>query len=140
MDWTDIRNEYITTDTSYRKLAEKHNVSFASISNIAKVENWVDLRKQAYDKTITKFIEKSAESEANKQVRNLQRVEELKEQVLDKCFEILPTVSDTKELRAITQSVLDIEAMFEPKVENTIDMTKFDEIVTFINAQGEAEE
>ena len=30
-DWQAIKTEYITTDTSYRKLAQKHGVSYQAI-------------------------------------------------------------------------------------------------------------
>lgn len=48
IDWEIIKNEYLTTDTSYRKLAKKYNVNQATISTRAKKENWVGL-KQAFN-------------------------------------------------------------------------------------------
>ena len=35
-DWQAIKTEYITTDTSYRKLAEKYGVSRVQIGTVGK--------------------------------------------------------------------------------------------------------
>lgn len=59
MDWNAIKTEYITTSISYRKLAEKHNVSKVTLSHRAKQEKWVELRKQHNDKIITKSVRKA---------------------------------------------------------------------------------
>lgn len=55
-DWQKIKTEYITTDTSYRKLAQKYGVSRVQIGNVGRDENWVELRRQHLDKTMTKAV------------------------------------------------------------------------------------
>ena len=55
-DWQSIKTEYITTDTSYRKLAQKYGVSRVQIGNVGRDENWVELRRQHLDKTMTKAV------------------------------------------------------------------------------------
>ena len=55
-DWQKIKTEYITTNTSYRKLAKKHGVHYNAIANKAKQEKWVAQRNQFYDSTVTKTI------------------------------------------------------------------------------------
>ena len=50
MDWIKIKNEYINGNISYRKLAEKYNVTVRQIANVAKAENWVELRKEQRNK------------------------------------------------------------------------------------------
>ena len=45
-DWSKIEAEYITTDTSYRKLADKYNVDQATIARKAKKEDWVSKRQR----------------------------------------------------------------------------------------------
>lgn len=65
-DWAAIKTEYITTDTSYRKLAKKYDMSQTQISSIGKAEGWVELRKQYLSKTVTKAISKASEKEASK--------------------------------------------------------------------------
>lgn len=55
-DWQKIKTEYITTDTSYRKLAQKYGIDSAVIGRRAKSEEWVKLRQQHIDKTQTKTL------------------------------------------------------------------------------------
>lgn len=56
-DWLKIKTEYITTDTSYRKLAEKYGVHYQTICARSKAEGWILLREQYQNRTITKTVE-----------------------------------------------------------------------------------
>ena len=56
VDWTKIKAEYIAGGTSYRKLAGKYSVSLTTLQRKAKDEGWIDLRRQAEDKTTTKIV------------------------------------------------------------------------------------
>ena len=58
--WEKIKAEYISGDISYRQLAKKHGVSFATLSAKAKKESWCECRKQAQDKATTEIIQKTA--------------------------------------------------------------------------------
>ena len=80
MDWNKIKTEYVTSDTSYRLLAEKYGVSRVQIGNVGKKEGWVDLRRQYLDSVLTKGLEKETEKAANR----LARVNELTDRLLDK--------------------------------------------------------
>ena len=44
VDWDELKKEYITTDTSYRKLSEKYGVSQSTLRKVAAKEQWVQLR------------------------------------------------------------------------------------------------
>ena len=68
-DWQAIKTEYITTDTSYRKLAEKYGITHVQISRVGKAEGWVELRKQYVSKTLAKTLEKTSERQARKAAR-----------------------------------------------------------------------
>lgn len=68
-DWLKIKTEYITTDTSYRKLAEKYGVSKAQIYKVGGEEGWVELREQYRSKTIAKTVEKISEKKAQQAAR-----------------------------------------------------------------------
>ena len=65
-DWQAIKTEYITTDTSYRKLAEKYGVSYNAIGNRSRQENWQDLRDQHLSKTMTKTMNVIASKQAER--------------------------------------------------------------------------
>ena len=67
-DWQSIKTEYITTDTSYRKLAQKYGVSYVQIGNVGREENWVELRKQHLDKTLTKSMNAIGTKQAERTV------------------------------------------------------------------------
>ena len=61
VDWTAIKNEYISTRTTYAKLAEKYGVSSRSVERMSSKENWKDQRA-AYVKMVTeKFMKKSTD-------------------------------------------------------------------------------
>lgn len=65
-DWKQIKTEYITTDTSYRKLAKKHNIPMSTLTRIAIKEQWVEARERYKNKVVAKTVEKMANKEANK--------------------------------------------------------------------------
>ena len=68
-DWLSIKTEYITTDTSYRKLAEKHGLSRVQVGNVGKQEGWVDLRRQYLEETLTKTLDKAADIDSSRLAR-----------------------------------------------------------------------
>ena len=80
-DWTKIKSEYITTDkSSYRKLAEKYNISLGTLCKRAQRENWPALKQQSYDKKVSKTIA----SVEDKQVKKLERILSITDKLLDK--------------------------------------------------------
>ena len=79
-DWQAIKTEYITTDTSYRKLAQKYGIHYKVISERGKDEKWVELRSQHRDKTLTKTLGKIS----NKQADKMARIDNLADQILEK--------------------------------------------------------
>lgn len=79
-DWQAIKTEYITTDTSYRKLAQKHGIHYKVISERGKDEKWVELRSQHRDKTLTNALGKISNQQADK----LSRIDDLADKLLDK--------------------------------------------------------
>ena len=55
-DWKAIEAEYITTGSSYRKLAEKYGLDQATVARKAKREAWVSKRQQHASKTQAEII------------------------------------------------------------------------------------
>ena len=68
-DWQTIKTEYITTDTSYRKLGKKHGVNYTTVCQRGKAEGWVEMRKQYKQETLAKTLEKSSDREAGRLAR-----------------------------------------------------------------------
>ena len=79
-DWQAIKTEYITTQTSYRKLAQKHGVSYQAICHRSKEEGWIALREQHMNKTVTKAIDKISSKKADK----MARIDDLADKLLEK--------------------------------------------------------
>lgn len=79
-DWNQIKTEYITTNTSYRKLSNKYGVSFQAICHRSKEEGWIEQRELFKNRTVSKTIEKISEQ----QVERFSRIDSLAEQILKK--------------------------------------------------------
>ena len=79
-DWQAIKTEYITTDTSYRKLAQKYGVSTTQICNVGRDEKWVEQREQYLNKTVSKAIDKISSKKADK----MARIDDLADKLLEK--------------------------------------------------------
>ena len=83
-DWQAIKTEYITTDTSYRKLAEKYGIHYKVISERGKDEKWVELRSQHRDETLTKTLGKISDKQADMQADKIARIDDLADKLLEK--------------------------------------------------------
>ena len=116
-DWQAIKTEYITTDTSYRKLADKYGVSRVQIGNVGKDENWVELRRQHLDRTVSKTVAavesaqvnraKKMQSVADKLLLKIEAMVDRPEPLTEKAIRSLTAaVKDLKEIQSI-KSALD---------------------------------
>lgn len=76
-DWKKLRAEYIAGGTSYRKLADKHHVSFHTLRKRAADEKWKELRDKTATKTVTKIIEAESDKQAERMTRLLSVADEL---------------------------------------------------------------
>ena len=106
-DWQAIKTEYITTQTSYRKLAQKYGVSHVQIGNVGKEEKWVELRRQHLDSTFTKTVEKISQQEANRAAK----IHSVADKLLQKIEAMVDNgnVCTEKGLRALTAAVKDLK-------------------------------
>lgn len=108
-DWQAIKTEYITTQTSYRKLAQKYGVSYQAICHRSKEEGWIDLREQHKNKTISKTLEKISQQEANRAAR----IHTVADKLLDKIEAMVDAVEPedipAKAIRALTAAVKDLK-------------------------------
>ena len=95
-DWQAIKTEYITTDTSYRKLAQKYDVHHAVIGQRAKAEKWVELRRQHIDKTQTKALN----TISNKQAERAAKLIGVSDLLLDKVKGLLEADKDIQMIRS----------------------------------------
>lgn len=84
-DWAKIEAEYITTDTSYRRLAEKYGVDQATIARKAKKEDWVSKRQQHISTTQAKIIA----ADAQQKVERASRLKNVADKLLDRVEDIV---------------------------------------------------
>ena len=106
-DWQAIKTEYITTDTSYRKLAQKYGVNITNIAKRASAEGWVEARKQYTNKTQLKTLEKISNQKANRAAK----MQTVADKLLNKIEAMVDSgrPMDTKAIRALTAAVKDLK-------------------------------
>ena len=79
-DWQKIKTEYITTDTSYRKLAQKYGVNPTTIAKRASKEGWQSERQHQASKTLSKVLAVDSKKKADR----LTRIQDATDRLLDK--------------------------------------------------------
>ena len=106
-DWQAIKTEYITTDTSYRKLAQKYGVNVTNIAKKASSEGWVEQRKQYANETQLKTLAKISQQEANRAAK----IHSVADKLLLKIEAMVESGEplDTKGIRALTAAVKDLK-------------------------------
>ena len=106
-DWQAIKTEYITTDTSYRKLAQKYGISTTQICNVGRDEKWVEQREQFLNKTTAKTLEKISQQEADRAAK----IHNVADKLLLKIEALVDSgrSMDTKGIRALTAAVKDLK-------------------------------
>jgi len=120
VDWIAIKNEYINTNISYRKLAEKWKISLGSIQRKSKKEDWYNLREKCRYKTNTKVIQKTQEkiieNEVNRMATLLAISDDVTEQLAVAAAQVRDDEGtvDTYKLRQIVQSLKDMREIIEP--------------------------
>lgn len=123
VDWIQIKNEYINTEISQRKLAEKYGISFPTLRDRAKREEWKISRGEQRDKIMTVTLKKTADKIVKSEVDRLTNILNLTDKLtpkIEKAIEQLETmivngesidtgVVDTYRMRQIVQSLKDLK-------------------------------
>lgn len=108
-DWQAIKTEYITTNTSYRKLAEKYGVNYRTICVRSKQEGWIAQREQHINRTTTKTLDAISDKQVDR-AANLISVSDL---LLGKVKSLLETdaevLNDTQAMKHISGVLKDIK-------------------------------
>lgn len=107
-DWQAIKTEYITTDTSYRKLAEKHGISRVQVANVGKDEGWVELRRQYLAETLSKTLDAMSDAEAARAARILTLTDKIIDRIEALVEDAKPAELRGQTLRNLTAAVKDI--------------------------------
>ena len=137
-DWQKIKTEYITTDTSYRKLAEKYGVHYNAIANRSKQEGWISQRNQHCDKTMTKTLD----AISNKQVDRAANLISVSDLLLSKVKSLLETDSevlcDTQSMKHISGVLKDIKEI--QMIRSDADLREQEARIANLRKQAEKEE
>ncbi len=111
-DWQAIKTEYITTDTSYRKLAQKYGVRYATLQARAKEEKWTELRDRHRTSTVSKSLTKISNKQADRAAKLIGVSDILLDKVkalLEANEELLVDTSIMKDVSVILKNLKDIQ-------------------------------
>lgn len=105
VDWKKIKAEYIAGGIGYRKLAEKHGVSFSTLKEMARREKWTDLKEKANHKADTILAEKIGKRNANKSAK----IDKLVDMLLDRlCERMDDLITEGKDVKSIASALKDL--------------------------------
>ena len=137
-DWQKIKTEYITTDTSYRKLAEKHGVGESTLFARASKEKWVEQKEQHQSKTVAKTLNRISEKQVDR-AANLVAVSDL---LLAKVKSLLETdaevLNDTQSMKHISGVLKDIKEI--QMIRSDADMREQEARIANLRKQAEKED
>lgn len=112
VDWQAIKTEYITTDTSYRKLAQKYGVNATNIAKKASKEKWVEERNKNANETLSKTLNAIASQQASRAVRLQTVADKLLtkvERLIEEGEELLKDTSTMRDISRILKDLKDIQ-------------------------------
>ena len=139
MDWKKLRAEYIKGGTSYRKLAEKYDVSFHTLRKQAAKENWKALKDEVATKTVTKIVE----IESDKQAERMKRLLTVSDMLLDAVedavskFQAKELLLDRAALKSLSGTIKDIKDI--QSLKTSLDIEEQKERIAILKKQAEAD-
>lgn len=125
-DWRKIKTEYITTDTSYRKLGQKYGVHYQTICRRAKEEGWIEQREQHENKVVTKTLDKIGEKQSNSAELMQDTANALLQMIADGIgkFNTDTLLADRQALRGITGALKDLKDVLSLKSDADLEEQK----------------
>ena len=138
VDWLAIKTEYITTNTSYRKLAQKYNVSYQAICHRSKDEGWIDLREQHTNKIITETLDAIGSDRVDSAVRLYNVTEKALQKIEAVIDDVEPKDIPAKSLKSLTSALKDIMDVLGVKSE--LDKQEQEARIANLRKQAEKED
>ena len=106
IDWQAIKTEYITTNTSYRKLAEKYSVSRGQLCAVGRDEKWVELR----DQHRANLVSKTVAAVESAQVARAKKMQTVADKLLNKIEAMVDRQGMApKDIRSLVAAVKDLK-------------------------------
>ena len=137
-DWQKIKTEYITTNTSYRKLAKKYGVHYNAVANRAKQEGWVSQRNQYCDKTVTKTVNAISDKQVDRAANLVSVADLLLAKVKSLVESDAEVLSDTQSLKHISGVLKDIKEV--QMIRSDKDLEEQDARISKLRKEAEKEE
>lgn len=140
MDWSKLKREYIAGGTSYRKLAEKHGVSFSTLRKVAAKEGWTELRDKARAKADTKLTDLISDQQAER----FKRLQDVTDMLLDNLENIVTKVTleemilDKYTLKQITGALKDIKDI--QNIKSGLDLEEQKARIAILKKQAESDD
>ena len=137
-DWQNIKTEYITTDTSYRKLAQKYGLDQATIAQRGKKEDWVGIRKQKSIETQAKIIDAVEDRKVDRAAKLLDVADLLMEKVRQRIEAVNALAVGSQELRCLSSTLKDLKEV--QMIRSDADRREQEARIKNLQKQAEAEE
>ena len=111
-DWQKIKTEYITTNTSYRKLAEKYGISYQTICRRSQAEQWSEQREQHTNKTVTRTLDAISKKQVDRAVKLISVSDQLLDRVqelVEMGSELLVAPQNLKHISGVLKDIKEIQ-------------------------------
>jgi hypothetical protein len=137
-DWQEIKNEFITKRTSFRKLAEKYGLNKDTIWKKAKDEDWDRQRRQHLDNVQTELLS----SDIEQKVSGAKKLNEAAEMLLNIAVEQMrtrnPMEMSTQEMKHISGVLRDVKETL--MIKSDADRREQEARIANLRKQAEKEE
>ena len=140
MDWKQLKREYIAGGTSYRKLAEKHKVSYNTLAKVAAKENWGSLKQETAEKITTKIVD----IESDKQAERMKRLLTVSDMLLDAVedavskFQAEELTLDKGALKSLSGTIKDIKDI--QSIKTKLDIEEQKARIAILKKQAESDD
>lgn len=85
-DWNKIETEYITTNISQKKIAEKYNIPIGTIQDRARDRGWFGKRKTYHEKVMVKAMQKIEKNNVER-IASIMRTSDKLVEIMDAALE-----------------------------------------------------
>ena len=137
-DWQKIKTEYITTDTSYRKLAQKYGLDQATIAQRGKKEDWVSIRKQKASETQAKIINAVEDRKVDRAAKLLDVADLLMEKVRQRIEAVDALEMGSQEFRHLSSTIKDLKEI--QMIRSDADMREQEARIANLRKQAEGDD
>lgn len=144
VDWIKIKNEYINTNISQRKLSEKYQIPYQTIRDRAIKEKWFDKQKIQRSKIEAKLAQKTAEKIVTARVTYIDKILSLSQKATEYISDAMKQLKDengnidTYKLRQLVQSLKDLKELAKDDKTNEMKQKEeHDELMAALRKRNE---